>query len=170
MDEDTPKIKKFHITNNSLKELGEVIANENGRRIIMALVEKEMYINEISKTLDIPVGLVLHHIQKLEKLDLLIITDKPISKKTKDHRFFKIKFDVFLEFTKEDDSKLKRIFKEGIKFASIGIVGLVSLISINSFNGGIDSSLSYTLDTNTLIIITLTFIIIGLIYKIIFKK
>ena len=126
-----PKIKKFHISNDSLKELGEVIANEKGRRIIISLTEKEMYINEIAKKLNIPIGLVIHHIQKLEKLNLLEITEKPISKKTKNHRFFRITSDIFMEFTKEDDNKLKQIFKDGIKLASVAVSGMVSLLILN---------------------------------------
>jgi DNA-binding transcriptional ArsR family regulator len=126
-----PKIKKFHISNDSLKELGEVIANEKGRRIIMSLVEKQMYANEIAHKLEIPISLVLHHLQKLEKLDLLEITEKPISKKTKNHRFFRITSDIFMEFTKESDNKLKEIFKEGLKFTSIGFLGLLSFFTAN---------------------------------------
>ncbi len=71
------KIKVFQITDKSLKKLGELLANETSRNIILLLVEEELYVNQIAEKLELRVSLVIHHLQKLEELGLLDIDEKP---------------------------------------------------------------------------------------------
>ena len=128
MFDDEPKIKVF-ASDDNLKALGELLSNDSSRSIIYNLMTKEMYTNEISTKLDMRVSLVIHHLKKLEDLGLLEITEKKIKRKGQEHRFFKIKSNIFvvIDNTKveiEEKGLLKRIFKEGIKFASIGIIAL----------------------------------------------
>ena len=125
-DEDEIKVKIFELSNSSLKKLGELLTNETSRDIIMTLGTHQMYLNQLAQELKLRVPLVVHHLKKIAELGLLEIEVKPISKKTKDHNHFKINTDVFLPFTKSEGNKLKRIFKEGVKFASIGIVAFIS--------------------------------------------
>lgn len=92
-------------------------------------MKQEMYTNEISTALDMRVSLVIHHLKKMEELGLLDITKKRIIRKGAEHRFFKMSSDIFITLnnTKEEVKEkglLKRIFKEGIKFTSIGIAGM----------------------------------------------
>ncbi len=123
------KVKIFIATDSSLKQLGELLMNETSRSIILELIGKEMYVNEISIKLGLRVSLVTHHLKKLIKLELLDIVNQPISKRTKDHRFFRFRTDIFLNFTEDiDGNKLKRIFKDGVKFASIGIVAVTAFL------------------------------------------
>ncbi len=123
------KVKIFIATDSSLKQLGELLMNETSRSIILELIGKEMYVNEISIKLGLRVSLVTHHLKKLIKLGLLDIVNQPISKRTKDHRFFRFRTDIFLNFTEDiDGNKLKRIFKDGVKFASIGIVAVTAFL------------------------------------------
>lgn len=128
MDEsDIPKIKVFDLSDESLKLLGELLTNESSRSIILALIENQMYVNQLAEKLDMRVSLVIHHLKKLGKLGLLEIIEKPITKRTKDHKFFKINTDVFLSFTiDETGNKLKRIFKDGIKFTSVGLISAMT--------------------------------------------
>lgn len=130
-DVDLPKIKVFKPSDESLKLLGELLTNDTSRRIIMTLGESEMYVNKLAEKLDIRVSLVIHHLKKLGELGLLDITEKPISKRTKDHKFFKLSTDVFLSFTEDkEENKLKKLFKNNIKFTSIGIItGVVFMIT-----------------------------------------
>ena len=126
------KIKVFGSDDN-LKALGELLSNETSRKIISAIMKQEMYTSEISTKLDMRVSLVIHHLKKMEDLGLLEITKKKIIKKGQEHRFFKMSSDIFitLDKTKEEVKEkgiLKRIFRDGIKFASIGLVGLSSWV------------------------------------------
>lgn len=90
-------------------------------------MKKEMYTNEISTSLEIRVSAVIHHLTKMQELGLLEITNKKITRKGKEHRFFKMKSNIFIipDATREEIKEkglLKRIFKEGLKFASIFII------------------------------------------------
>ncbi len=127
--EQNDRVKIFIPTDESLKQLGELLMTETSRSIILELIGKEMYVNEIAIKLQLRVSLVTHHLQKLKDLGLLDITSKPISKRTKNHDFFRFRTDVFLNFSEDTTGeKLKRIFKESVKFASIGIISLTSFL------------------------------------------
>ena len=122
------KIKIFG-SDDDLKALGELLSNETSRKIISSLMKKEMYTNELATTLDMRVSLIIHHLKKMEELGLLEITNKKIIRKGQEHRFFRMSSDIFITLnnTKEEINKkelLKRIFRDGIKFASIGISGM----------------------------------------------
>lgn len=129
-DDNTPKIKVF-ATDDNLKALGELLSNDSSRSIIYNLMTREMYTNEISTKLDMRVSLVIHHLKKLEDLGLLEITEKKIKRKGQEHRFFKIKSNIFvvLDNTKTEIKEkgiLSKIFKDGIKFAVLGFVSFVT--------------------------------------------
>ena len=119
------KIKLFTFNDESLKILGELLSNETSRKIINSLIENEMYTNELSVKLDIPISLVAHHLRKLEQVNLVEVTEKPLVKKGIKHKHFRMIPNLFVgsspsENIQESES-LKRIFKKTVKFAGIGI-------------------------------------------------
>lgn len=127
-NEDFDKIKIFSSDDDKLKILGELLSNKSSRDIIKLLIDKEMYINEIAKKLDLQRSLVIHHLQKMEAIGLLEITNKKIARKGDEHRFFKIPSGMLI-FPKQSEEEvnngvLKRIFKEGIKFTVVGIAAI----------------------------------------------
>ncbi len=73
---ESEKIKVFSSDDDKLKILGELLSNKSSRDIIRMLIERESYINEISNTLGLRVSLVIHHINKMESIDMLEITQK----------------------------------------------------------------------------------------------
>jgi len=168
MSEDDNKIKIF-ASDDNLKSLGELLSNETSRKIIKNLMEHQMYTNEIATKLDIRVSLVIHHLKKLEDLGLVEIEDKKIKRKGEKHRFFKINFDIFitLDKNKEDIEKkgiLTRIFKEGIKFAVIGILTF-SVFMITDFKNIYNpEGVSYAL-TFPSYVMPLSVLVIGLIIE-----
>lgn len=120
------KIKTFSIKDKSLKQLGELLANETSRSIIILLAEEELYVNQIAETLNMRVSLVIHHLQKLEGLGIMDIVEKPITRKTKNHRFFRMRTNIFLEFL--EDKKIKEVLQAGLKISAIGITAGVFYI------------------------------------------
>lgn len=125
MSDDDVKIKVF-ASDDNLKALGELLSNDSSRNIIYNLMTKEMYTNEIATKLDMRVSLVIHHLKKLEDLGLLEISEKRIKRKGIDHRFFKIRSNIFVvldQDKKEIEEKgfLTKVFKEGVRFALLGI-------------------------------------------------
>lgn len=134
---DTHKIKIFAMNDEFLKELGDVLRNDTSRRIILAISEKEMIINEIASSTNLGVSLVINYMKKLKKVGIVDIKQKKITKKTKEHNFYSINTDIFLSLTDEPrESKLKRIFKDGVKFAALGFASLVTF----SLSGGLRHS------------------------------
>ena len=136
-DDDEFTTKVFTNDDHSLKLLGELLSNQVSRDIIRLLIEKEMYANEIASKLDIQFSLISHHLKKMEELGLLFINEKKIIKKGQLHKYYKINPGIFVlpNYTKdriEEKGLLKKIFKDGVKFASIGIAAFVSWISIKS--------------------------------------
>ena len=134
VNKEVPKVKilSLRATDDSLKKFCEVGANATGRKILLALTEKEGYLNEIAQKVGITVPTLLNHMQKLKDIGLLTTICKPISRKTKEHNYFILNPDVFVSLTsltpEEEQSKFKRIFKEGIKFVSIGFASVVSFL------------------------------------------
>jgi len=167
--DDEPKIKVF-ASDDNLKSLGELLSNDSSRKIIFNLMNQAMYTNEIATTLDMRVSLVIHHLKKMEELGMVTITEKKIKRKGQEHRFFKINSDIFVTInkTKEDIEKqgiLKRIFRDGIKFAVIGFIGILSWVHMTTTHiEYVENSTDYTYTTPLLIIV------IGLIVVRIWEK
>ena len=137
-EDDILTVRVFHINDDSLKALGELLRNKTSRDLIVILHEQELYISQISLKLDIRVSLVIHHLKKLRELGLLVITEKPISKRTKNHKYYTIKTDAFTILFTEDKTNnyigFKKIIKNSIKFASVGFAGIVTWFGMNVIN------------------------------------
>ena len=82
--DDFATVKIFSSEDEKLKMLGELLSNKSSRDIVKLLAYEEMYINEISKKLDMRSSLVIHHLKKLRALGLLQITNKKIVRKGND--------------------------------------------------------------------------------------
>ena len=132
-NKDITKIKVFGNDEDSLKTLGQLLSNETSRKIILCLNGHEMYINQISKACGIQMNLTIYHVKKLEELGLVTITEKAIVRKGVDHKFYKMIPNMFVNATQtkqemQEKGFFKKIFKEGIKFTSIGIIGFLTFI------------------------------------------
>jgi hypothetical protein len=129
-NENFDKIKIFSSEDEKLKILGELLSNKSSRDIIKLLIDKEMYTNEIVKKLELKVSLVIHHLQKMESIGLFEITNKKIARNGEDHRFFRIPTGMLIlpNESKEIEKNefLKKIFKNSIKFVSIGIASFIT--------------------------------------------
>ena len=132
-DEIMNKVKIFSSDDKKLKILGELLSNKSSRDIIKLLIDNEMYTNEIADKLDLRVNLVIHHLKKLEDLGLLQIQNKEIMKKGIDHKHYRISPYFFLAPSGTEEGiqtkrTLKKIFRDGIKFASIFLAGSIPIL------------------------------------------
>jgi len=150
MDVETSfSIKVLHISDDdSSKTFGELLKTKSSRSLMSALKEKQMYVNEMHKEQDMRVSLVTHHLNKLIELGFLNIVEKPISKKTKDHRYFDLKHDAYLILVDKEEgveefhkySILQKIFnKDLVKLSGVAIAGVASWISTNLISLPIDA-------------------------------
>ncbi len=97
-------VKRFDIkSSQSIKVIGQLLSNDNSRRIMITLSESKdgMYVNQIVNTLKIRTSLVTYHLEKIKKLGFLTIIEKTISKRTKDHKFYKIVNPFFIVILKK---------------------------------------------------------------------
>ena len=163
------RIKIFYIDDSSLKQLGELLSNETSRTIIKELIDKEYYTNALAKKLDIPVSLVIHHLRKLEELNMVDIKQKKITKKGINRRFFRIRSDILIaKSAKEEETttRIKNMFKEGTRFCTIGLASVGSYFVTsylqNAFEVWNSSEGRLDVGSNYPVIIALVILILGL--------
>jgi len=173
IDEDTVKI--FLKDTENIKLLGHVLTNETSRAVMNLLAEEEMYPNEIANKLNISLKLVLHYLDKLEKTNLVIVTSKKLIKKGIKHKHYKMIPNIFIAISKtqkeiHETGFLRRIFKDSVKFAAIGIAAIGSWI-IQDLIPKPDQRAATSDVELSFLIIPLIIIIIGLIIeRILFRK
>jgi len=171
MVDEEPEIVNVFSSDDNLKILGELIGNETGRKIMFNLMNTDMYTNEIAVKLKIRVSLVIHHLEKMQQLGLLEITEKKLVKRGKKHRFFKVNpyFFISLNQTKkqiEEGGLLKRIFKSTVRFAVIGIAVVSVFIISDLYNFNPSSPpMSGAISDMSIFIFPLTILSIGLIIE-----
>ena len=131
------KIKIFSTTDDKLKHLGEILCNDSSRSILSLLIENELALGELSKKTGLSLSLVTHHINKMIKTDVVVISKITKNVKGNNMKHYRAKPGIIIFSHKESESakqsktfhnSLKRIFK----FASIGIAALVSWIITTS--------------------------------------
>ena len=161
---------KIVSTNESLKIIGELLSNESSRMIIRALIDNEMYANEIATKLNLRPNLVVHHLNKMESLNLLEITHKNITKKGIKHKHYRMQKGLLVvpEMHKEDikDGFMQSLFKKGAKFVMIGIAGIMPvLVHVIGTVGDQRSDHDIDLLSSDSIILGLAIVITGLIIE-----
>jgi len=124
-----PKVKIFEITDESLDKLGVALRNHNCRKIIILLTVEKLPISQIAKKLHIGINIASDQVKVLRQLGLLRITRKPLQKKGNDHNIYEFVSDIFVSAVPEEN-KIKNIFKETVKFASIIVAGAVTYLSL----------------------------------------
>ena len=134
------EVKVFGADDRSLKLLGELLSNDTSRKIIRQLIEKQMYTNELATKLDIPISLVMHHLKKLEELNLVDVEEKQITKKTKKHKFFRMSGKIFVlpndsGVEMRETGSLGRILQEKVRYTIIGAAALFAFILTRSQDG-----------------------------------
>ena len=137
----------------SLKVLGELLSNKTSRELMKFLMNKSTYKMKISDEMGVPFSLVEHHLKKMEVLGLVKVTNEKIIKGGVMHKTYKITAHgifILLNHTKEElkqEGSLKRIFKEGIKIVTVGMVSFLTWTqttrtSVSPDNGIFDFSKS----------------------------
>ena len=127
------EVKVFGADDRSLKLLGELLSNDTSRKIIRCLIKKQMYTNELATKLDIPISLVMHHLKKLEELNLVDVEERQITKKTKKHKFFRMSGKIFVlpndtNADMRETGSLGRILQEKVRYTIIGAAALFAFV------------------------------------------
>ncbi len=132
-NEEDIEIKVFYPEDTkSLKLLGYILSNDTSLAIIRVLLDQELYTNQISIKTGIRVSLVIHHMKKMGEIGILQVRLKRITRKGKEHKFYKINNNILLlkksKIALDKNGLFKKIFKNTVKFSAIFIsIGLSSL-------------------------------------------
>lgn len=169
-DDDVVKI--FGNDIDALRILGNALASKTCNKIMQLLHDKEMYANQISKKLGIQLNLTLFHLNKLEEIGIVKVTYKTFVRNGAKHKHYKMTPNILISIfqTKKEIHEtgfLRKIFRDGVKFASIGIAGITTWF-ISTFNS-LDEWKSGEQHLNIIemppLVISLLVIIIGLVIE-----
>lgn len=127
------KIKIISTTDERLKIIGEILSNESSRQIYSLLIQKELATMQICKDTNLPLSLVLHHLNKMLSVELVLISKIGKSEKNQDMKFYKAKSGIMILPNEAlDIAKKSKLFSNSVnkilKFVGIGIAGTSSWI------------------------------------------
>jgi len=132
------KVTIFSTEDKKLKFLGELLSNESSRTMLLLLTEHEMTANEIAEKTNLGLSLVIHHLKKMQQIDIVKVTK--IEKNTKNHEMKHYSaiqgILIFPTKTAEGAKKSKTfqsLVKKALRFTVIGISGLISWFITSSF-------------------------------------
>jgi DNA-binding transcriptional ArsR family regulator len=138
-DDSVFELKVFGSDDPNIKIVSELMANKTSRRIIELLSKRPMYKNEIVKELNLTMALVDHHVKKMVKSNLLIVSQKKLIRKGKIHNFFKMTDGILILPTMtiqdiKDKDILNRIFKKGVIILPSLIIGWILHVSLITYS------------------------------------
>ena len=136
----------FSSDEKRLELLGQIFGNSTSRQIITGLAEKEMTAAEISETLGIKLNLVLYHLEKMLRLE--VVTIAKITKNSRGHKVkhYRAKQAVMI-FSKKVMAKAKKskTFSDAVKritrISAIGIAGVATWATSGMYQNRISDSL-----------------------------
>lgn len=137
----------FPNDDDRLKILGEIFSNESSRKIFTLLLEKELTIMDISKTLGISANLTIHHLKKMVSSNIVSITKETKNSRGRPLRFYRAKSAIViaskdaLNHAKTGRS-LRKTLEDITRFSVVGIAGVFTWIITNS-HSALESAFKY---------------------------
>ncbi|MCV0366359.1 MAG: winged helix-turn-helix domain-containing protein [Nitrosopumilus sp.] len=141
-------VQVFPTNDDRLKFLGEIFSNDSSRKILTALLEKELTIMEISKETGFSANLIIHHIKKMVNSDVVTITKESTNSRGRPLRFYRAKPAIVIlskdAASRANTSKsLQKTLGKITRFASIGLAGIFTWVFANSSQIVLDSAFKY---------------------------
>ena len=81
--------EKLDVTDERVRELAQVLANERAMAILKLLREHELSISEISKKLEMPISTVSYHIDKLLRVGLVEVSGRKYGKRLQEVKLYR---------------------------------------------------------------------------------
>lgn len=178
-DDTFDKIAMFASEDENLKFLGELLSNESSRKILLLLTIREMTANEIAEKTDIRLSLVIHHLKKMQKINLVKVSKVEKNSKNHDLKYYLAKQGMLI-LPKNSASQAKKskafssLLNRIIRYSAIGIISITSGIitelqmSTEKFTDPTYPVPIHHTDSTLPIAVSLTIIVIGLIIEISF--
>ncbi len=167
------KIEIVSTEDEKIKLIGGLLNNDSSRAILRLLFENEMTANEIAQKTDMLLSLVIHHLQKMQKIGIIQINKMGKNSKGHDMKYYratKLAIIILPPSISEKAKKSKSLFNvlnRIYRFVAIGIVCSVSWlvlhINANLVRPGLASGNPEAVPSE--IIVPLLIVIIGLIVE-----
>jgi DNA-binding transcriptional ArsR family regulator len=131
-DDISNKVQIFSTTDDKLKIIGEILSNESSRTIYSLLIQNELPTLQICKQTELPLSLVLHHLNKMVLVEIVTISKVEKSEKNQDMKFYKAKSAIIVLPNDKSlgEAKTSKMFSKSVnkilKFVGVGIVGITS--------------------------------------------
>jgi len=77
------------VTDERVRELAQVLANERAMAILRLLREREFSMSEIAKELDMPISTVSYHLDKLLRVGLVEVAGKKYGKRLQEVKLYR---------------------------------------------------------------------------------
>ncbi|AIU70688.1 hypothetical protein TEU_10280 [Thermococcus eurythermalis] len=77
------------VTDERVRELAQVLANERAMAILRLLREREFSMSEIAKELDMPISTVSYHLDKLLRVGLVEVSGKKYGKRLQEVKLYR---------------------------------------------------------------------------------
>ncbi|WP_460127165.1 ArsR/SmtB family transcription factor [Thermococcus prieurii] len=77
------------VTDERVRELAQVLANERAMAILRLLRERELSMSEIAKELDMPISTVSYHLDKLLRVGLVEVAGKKYGKRLQEVKLYR---------------------------------------------------------------------------------
>lgn len=110
-----------------IKKFGELLSNDNSRKILNLIYEKEMTSLEIAQKTGSSLELVRYHIQKMVEIGIVQISKTEKSSKEQDMKYYRVAKVVIIVLPHQVSEKMKgdktilRFINKIYRFAMVGI-------------------------------------------------
>lgn len=162
-DEEMNKIKIYSSDDETLKFLGNVLSNENSRKLLQMLFNEEMTSSEISFSSGMSLPLINHHLTTMLQAGIVTVSKTTMNSKNQPMKYYTSKSGIIIlpkkTFNIEKEKKLLSVtLKTMLKFSGIGLAGIVSYFSTLSLQ---PIQLESTIDNDLVLISNPLPIIVG---------
>ncbi len=124
-----PEVEILSMTDERLKILGEELSNDTSRAILNCIFEGKRTTGEIANTLNLSLPLVIYHIERLLKTNIIKIANVELNSKGREKKVYDAKrAAIIIQLNPKDTrlrQKLQRLF---ILSAAVAAIGAVSAI------------------------------------------
>ena len=114
------------VTDERVRELAQVLANERAMAILRLLRERELSISEIAKALDMPISTVSYHVDKLLRVGLVEVAGQKYGKRLQEVKLYRASSRPILLLPRQHGRGKSLI--DRLKVITLSIAAGVSLI------------------------------------------
>lgn len=133
-----PRIEILSIRDERLKTLGEALSNDTSRAILGCIMEGNTTAAQIASALNLSLPLVVYHLERLLKTNIIKIADVELNSKGRDRKIYGAKkIAIFIQLKPDDPNLTQRLQKLFVVSVTVTAIGVAAAIwqAANAQNG-----------------------------------